>query len=257
MKTKNIGILGSAFNPPHLGHKDIIEQVYQDFDEILLIPSFCHAFDKKMEPYQDRLCMANMLAQSFYAEKHQEKKLLRSEDSIICESLTQDFCLSSRRSNRRIASYATVATTQKTGKKTSQNSYIIEPSLLTPIVTSSIERELGRHTDSPVYTFDVLNELEQRYLNASIKPTLNFIIGPDNATDKIWSKFYRGEEIVERWNLTIVRERIPVHSTLVRELIADFPEPKSLLESRLIKYLDKQIAKYIIDRRLYGIEGGL
>ncbi len=59
-----------------------------------------------------------------------KSSLLRNEDLIICESLTQDFCSSSRRSNRRIASYATVATTQKTDKKTSQNSYIIESSFL-------------------------------------------------------------------------------------------------------------------------------
>lgn len=201
MKTKNIGILGSAFNPPHLGHKDIIEQVYQDFDEILLIPSFCHAFNKKMEPYQHRLSMASILAQSFDNEIYQANKQLTS------------------------------------------------------IVTSSIERELGRHTNSPVYTYDVLNELEQRYLSANIKPTLNFIIGPDNASEKVWSKFYKGEDIIERWNLAIVRERIPIHSTLIRELIADFSEADLLLESRLTKYLDKQIAKYVIDHRLYGLEG--
>ncbi len=197
MKTKNIGILGSAFNPPHLGHKDIIQQVYQDFDEILLIPSFFHAFNKKMEPYQDRLCMTSMLAQSFYTEND--------------------------RANKQLA----------------------------PIVTSSIERELGNHTDSPVYTFDVLNELELRYLNADIKPTLNFIIGPDNATEKTWSKFYRGEEIVERWNLTIVRERILVRSTVIRELITD-SDPEAVIKSALTKYLDKPIAKYIFDHKLYG-----
>lgn len=198
MKTKNIGILGSAFNPPHLGHKDIIEQVYQNFDEILLIPSFHHAFNKKMEPYQDRLCMTSMLAKSFQTEKHQVKEQL------------------------------------------------------TPVMVSSIERDLGSHTDSPVYTFDVLNELEQRYLNANIKPTLNFIIGPDNATEKIWSKFHRGEEIVERWYLTIVRERIPVRSSLIRELITDSPEPELLLETRLSKYIDTPIVKYIINHHLYG-----
>ncbi len=197
MKTKNIGILGSAFNPPHLGHKDIIQQVYQDFDEILLIPSFFHAFNKKMEPYQDRLCMTSMLAQSFSTEND--------------------------RTNQQ----------------------------LVPIVASSIEKDLGSHTDSPVYTFDVLNELELRYLNADIKPTLNFIIGPDNATEKTWSKFYRGEEIVERWNLTIVRERILVRSTVIRELIAD-SDPEAVIKSTLTKYLDKPIAKYIFDHKLYG-----
>jgi nicotinate-nucleotide adenylyltransferase len=197
MKTKNIGILGSAFNPPHLGHKDVIQQVSQNFDEILLIPSFNHAFNKKMVSYQDRLCMTSMLAQSFYIETDQTNKQLA------------------------------------------------------PIVTSSIEKELGIHTDSPVYTYDVLNELERRYLNSEIKPTLNFIIGPDNATEKIWSKFYKGEEIVDRWNLTIVSERIPVRSTVIRELIAH-SDPEAIFKSPLMKYLDKPIAQYIFNHQLYG-----
>ncbi len=59
---------------------------------------------------------------------------LRSEGLIISESLTQDFCSTSRRRNRRIASYATVSTTQKTDKKTSQDSDIIKSSLLSMIL---------------------------------------------------------------------------------------------------------------------------
>ena len=64
--------------------------------------------------------------------------LLRSEDLILSASLTQDFCSSSRRRNRRIAGYATVFTTQKTDKKTSQEADIIKSSLL----TSQVARKL-------------------------------------------------------------------------------------------------------------------
>ena len=56
--------------------------------------------------------------------------MLRSEGLIISESLAQDFCSPSRRKNGRIAGYATVFATQKTGKKTSQKLDIIKPSLL-------------------------------------------------------------------------------------------------------------------------------
>lgn len=198
MKTNKIAIIGSAFNPPHLGHKDIIEQVYQDFDEILLIPSYRHAFGKEMVPYNDRLFMASMLGQSFHSEKHQKYNHT------------------------------------------------------TPIAISAIEREIGLKNNKPVYTFDVLNELEKRYLNANIKPELTFIIGPDNAAHETWSKFYRGEEIMQRWNLRAVSERIPVHSTIIRELIADYRRPEFLFETRLKKYMDSVIAKYIFNHRLYG-----
>ena len=58
---------------------------------------------------------------------------LRSEGLIICGSLTQSFCSFSRRSNRRIASYATIVTTRKTGKRTSQDPDIIKSLLLMPL----------------------------------------------------------------------------------------------------------------------------
>ncbi len=54
--------------------------------------------------------------------------------------MAQDFCSSSRRRNGRIASYATVSTTQKTDKKTSQDSDIIKSSLLNTLSELS-ERE--------------------------------------------------------------------------------------------------------------------
>jgi len=199
-KTKKIGIIGSAFNPPHLGHKDIIEQVYQDFDEILLVPSYRHAFAKKMVPYKDRLFMASMLGQSFHAE--------------------------------RFKTFNHAAT----------------------IATSSIEREIGINSNVPVYTYDVLNELEQRYLNANIQPELTFIVDPDNATHETWSKFYKGDEILQRWNLRSVSERIPVHSSIIRELIADYHRPEFLFKTRLKNYLDGVIAQYIFNHRLYGVQ---
>ena len=198
MKTKRIAIIGSAFNPPHLGHKDVIEQIYQDYDEILLVPSYRHAFGKEMVAYNDRLCMASMLGQVFHAESFMNYKQIAQ------------------------------------------------------IATSAIERDLGANNNNPVYTFDVLNVLEKRYLKANIKAELTFIIGPDNATFETWNKFYKGKEIIERWNLRAVSERLPVHSTMIRELIADFPRPAFLFETRLKQNLDGIIANYIFKQRLYG-----
>ncbi|MRI33323.1 nicotinate-nicotinamide nucleotide adenylyltransferase [Endozoicomonas sp. OPT23] len=58
MKFGRIGIFGSAFNPPTLGHLDVIEQAAKEFDCILLMPSAAHAFAKDMQPFQHRLSMA-------------------------------------------------------------------------------------------------------------------------------------------------------------------------------------------------------
>ncbi|WP_168204106.1 nicotinate-nicotinamide nucleotide adenylyltransferase [Aliikangiella coralliicola] len=212
MKNKKIGIIGSAFNPPHLGHKDVIEQVYRDYDEILLVPSYKHPFGKIMAPFNDRLFMASMMAQSYHSERfmHYEH--------------------------------------------------------ITPILTSNIERDIylknsakknnkdkAKNRDRPVYTYDVLAELEQRYKTSGIDADLTFVIGPDNASYETWNKFYKSEEILQRWNIRSVSERVPVHSSLIRELIADYPRPDFLFESRFKNYLDGLVARYIFNQKLYGV----
>ncbi len=51
-----IAVFGSAFNPPSLGHKDVIERL-NHFDKILLVPSISHAWGKVMLPYKERAAM--------------------------------------------------------------------------------------------------------------------------------------------------------------------------------------------------------
>lgn len=74
MMIKHIAVLGSAFNPPHLGHKDILLQINHEFDEIILVPSYRHAFGKTMVDFDDRLAMASHMAQMFNDELSQEQK---------------------------------------------------------------------------------------------------------------------------------------------------------------------------------------
>ena len=57
MPRKKIAVLGSAFNPPTLGHWDVIQQCLSQFDEIWLVPSFKHAFGKDMLLYSLRVEM--------------------------------------------------------------------------------------------------------------------------------------------------------------------------------------------------------
>lgn len=51
---RRIGIMGAAFNPPTLGHKDLIEQALVAVDEVWLVPSYMHAFSKRMLSYDYR-----------------------------------------------------------------------------------------------------------------------------------------------------------------------------------------------------------
>lgn len=48
-----IAVFGSAFNPPSLGHKSVIESI-SHFDLILLVPSIAHAWGKSMLDYRQR-----------------------------------------------------------------------------------------------------------------------------------------------------------------------------------------------------------
>ncbi len=79
---------------------------------------------------------------------------LRSEDLIISGSLAQDFCSYSRRRNRRIARYATVSTTWKTDKKTSQDADIIKSSLLSK--GWLVERYLLLQSNTLMFVFGII-----------------------------------------------------------------------------------------------------
>ncbi|MBN3572445.1 nicotinate-nicotinamide nucleotide adenylyltransferase [Vibrio neptunius] len=48
-----IAVFGSAFNPPTLGHKSVIDSLTH-FDRVLLLPSISHAWGKAMLDYQAR-----------------------------------------------------------------------------------------------------------------------------------------------------------------------------------------------------------
>ncbi|HIB77351.1 MAG TPA: hypothetical protein EYO58_06995 [Flavobacteriales bacterium] len=42
-----IAVFGSAFNPPHLGHMDVVRQCLSHVDQVLIVPSARHPFGKK------------------------------------------------------------------------------------------------------------------------------------------------------------------------------------------------------------------
>lgn len=54
-----IGIYGGAFDPPHLSHVLAVGYALAkgNFDRILVVPCWNHAFGKKMSPFEDRYQM--------------------------------------------------------------------------------------------------------------------------------------------------------------------------------------------------------
>lgn len=58
-----IAILGGAFDPPHLGHQLIADQLLNltDIDKVWLTPCYSHTFNKKMSPVQHRIDMTKII----------------------------------------------------------------------------------------------------------------------------------------------------------------------------------------------------
>ncbi len=60
----NIALLGGAFNPPHLGHLMIAQQVldFTDTDEVWFLPNFNQSPPKPVASVEDRLAMTGLLS---------------------------------------------------------------------------------------------------------------------------------------------------------------------------------------------------
>ena len=109
---------------------------------------------------------------------------LRSEGLITAGSLTQDFCSFSRRSNRRIAGYATFATTQKTDKKTCQDPDVIKSSLLNTRDAHFIMIKAG--SAMKILT---LSDVQQLIHTVSLAGFLNRVMEAMEADFSRWNDF--------------------------------------------------------------------
>lgn len=74
-----IAVFGSAFNPPTLGHKSVIESL-EHFDQVLLVPSISHAWGKEMADYGLRC----QLVEAFISDLNSSKvELSRVEECLL------------------------------------------------------------------------------------------------------------------------------------------------------------------------------
>lgn len=166
---KKIAVMGSAFNPPTLGHLDVIQQALSQCDEVWLVPSFRHAWGKAMAPYQQRCEMVD----AFVADLNHTK---------------------------------------------------VKP--------MAIEHEIA--SEKPVYSYDLLRVLQEK---ASSDEQLYLLIGPDNAA--AFDRFYKADEIKQRWPLLVVKERVNVRSTRIREALAKQKPIEKMTSPSVVRYLSE------------------
>ncbi|MBR9788338.1 MAG: nicotinate-nicotinamide nucleotide adenylyltransferase [Vibrionaceae bacterium] len=147
---KKIAIFGSAFNPPSLGHKSVIESL-SHFDLVLLEPSIAHAWGKEMLDYPTR-CK-------------------------LVDAFIKDIGLSN-------------------------------------VQRSNVEQALYQPGQS-VTTYALLAKIQKNH------PTddLTFVIGPDNFFK--FAKFYKAQEITERWTVMACPEKIKIRSTDIRKALME------------------------------------
>ncbi|MEJ2764853.1 nicotinate-nicotinamide nucleotide adenylyltransferase [Photobacterium sp. MCCC 1A19761] len=171
----SIAVFGSAFNPPSLGHKSVLERL-QNFDRVLLLPSFAHAWGKVMIDYEARC----ELVEAFIADLG-----------------------------------------------------------LPNLELSRLEQEMAVDQES-ITTFAVLTELQKRHPDAQ----LTFVVGPDNFLN--FSKFYKADDILARWQVLACPETVNIRSTQIRDIIVN---------NGCISHLTTpQVAKMLKDRERYRFQ---
>ncbi|MBU2977286.1 nicotinate-nicotinamide nucleotide adenylyltransferase [Alteromonas sp. C1M14] len=95
----------------------------------------------------------------------------------------------------------------------------------------SVEHLIAKD-DVPVYTFDVLSYLHN---NGYEKDNLSFVIGPDNKAN--WNKFYKADDITQRWDVLVVPENVPVRSTMVRNAVSNNQDIRGFVTPSVAAYL--------------------
>jgi nicotinate-nucleotide adenylyltransferase len=81
----NVAVYGGSFNPPHLSHQLAIACVLSTarVDEVWVVPTFKHPFDKLLAPFDDRVRMCERAAVPFA-----RVRVVRIEEELGGESYT-------------------------------------------------------------------------------------------------------------------------------------------------------------------------
>lgn len=77
----NIFLFGGAFDPPHLGHQQIVTSLIEQqlADQVWLVPTGQHQFDKSMLPAEHRLEMIERLEQNLPQDIRKQVKTEKFE----------------------------------------------------------------------------------------------------------------------------------------------------------------------------------
>jgi nicotinate-nucleotide adenylyltransferase len=80
-----VAVYGGSFNPPHVAHQMALSYVLATahVDEVWMVPTFKHPFEKQLAPFSDRATMCELAASPFKAVR-----VSRVEEELGGESYT-------------------------------------------------------------------------------------------------------------------------------------------------------------------------
>lgn len=101
-KKSKIAVFGSAFNPPSLGHKSVIESLTH-FDRVLLLPSIAHAWGKQMLEYSARCELVDAFIEDLQVDNVErstiEESLYSPESSVTTYAVLEALELNTQTAN--------------------------------------------------------------------------------------------------------------------------------------------------------------
>jgi nicotinate-nucleotide adenylyltransferase len=92
----------------------------------------------------------------------------------------------------------------------------VQPQCCAQIRASRVEQVVARGVEGPIYSYTLLAHLADSL--ALDGKEIALVVGQDVAD--LLPTFYRGEELLERFSIVCVEEKIHVRSTVVRERLA-------------------------------------
>lgn len=97
---------------------------------------------------------------------------------------------------------------------------------------STLEKEIAVGSEA-ITTFAVLEALEKQHPDAN----LTFVVGPDNFLN--FGKFFKADEIMQRWQVLACPETVKVRSTQIREQIINGHTISHLTTTKVARMLDE------------------
>ncbi len=101
------------------------------------------------------------------------------------------------------------------------------------VASCNIEEALYQQDSQSVTTFAVLSALSDAYPEAE----LTFVMGPDNLFN--FAKFYKAQQIAQRWTLMACPEKVAIRSTDIRNALQNNDSIKSLTTPTVADLLTK------------------